>query len=273
MTAHATQFTFTQIDVGSGLSLFIEGNSKITASGGTFDRPLPNAFSLPAVSTCPGSTSACRAACYVGASLRRLAPDVYDRYFENERTLHHILTDRQAYGRAYSALSTWIALHCGEFRIHVSGDFFSEPYAQFWLDVCLNAPDVRFWTYTRSAFAVESLVGAPNLTVNLSCDKDNLTVMRALHSRLPNVTRLCYMADDADPKRLPVLPNGSVIFADYPQRGRDLAKPTDHPWWQGLDKRERKMVCVADFWGQSSSYRCGICTRCMVPPHRTVEST
>jgi hypothetical protein len=266
MNRSPTKFAFTEIQIGHGLTLWIDGNSKITASGGTFDSPAPNAFSLPAISTCPGSTPACRASCYVGESLRKLSPETYEKYFHNERVIHRVLVDRQVYGMAHECLATWISRNCNEFRIHVSGDFFSEAYAQFWLDVCLDAPDVNFWTYLRSFWAVDVLTEAPNLVVNLSADVDNLPAARLCHNMHPDTTRICWMANDTNPRHLPVLPNGSVVFADYPNRGRDLEKPTEHAFWKGLDARERRMVCVADFFGQSESYRCGICVRCLKKP-------
>ena len=40
----------------NGLDFYFDGNSKISASNGTFDEPAPNAFSVVQISDCPGST-------------------------------------------------------------------------------------------------------------------------------------------------------------------------------------------------------------------------
>ena len=35
-------------------------------------------------------------------------------------------------------------------RLHVSGDFYSESYIASWAVICLDFPQTRFWSYTRS---------------------------------------------------------------------------------------------------------------------------
>ena len=41
-------YCIAEVDVGDGITLYVDGNSKITGSNGTFEDPKPNAFSLPA---------------------------------------------------------------------------------------------------------------------------------------------------------------------------------------------------------------------------------
>ena len=60
-----TQFCSATIPLWDGLAFHLDGNSKVTRSNGSYDAPAPNAFSLPHVTTCPGSTERCRASCYV----------------------------------------------------------------------------------------------------------------------------------------------------------------------------------------------------------------
>lgn len=242
------------------LSFYIDGNSKITASGGTFEAPKPNAFSLPHIATCPGSTPACRAACYVHG-LQRNA-DVYAKYSLNAMALARLLPDWPRARDAADVLAEWINEHCLEFRWHVSGDVFSNRHAQWIVEVCRGSLETQHWIYTRSFAYAPTLMRAPNLVVNLSADRDNLSV--ALSVARTTGARVCYMAQDADPRALPVLPAGSVIFPDYPQRGRVLSEPASHAWWQGLAHRERAMVCPADFFGQSEAHRCGPCRKCMI---------
>lgn len=60
-----------------------------------------------------------------------------------------------------------------KFRIHWSGDMFSDEYAMAWAETCLRFPDVSFWTYTRSYRTAMFLRGIPNLKLYLSLDGDS----------------------------------------------------------------------------------------------------
>lgn len=59
------------------------------------------------------------------------------------------------------------------FRIHWSGDMYSNAYAKAWAETCLRFPDVSFWTYTRSYRTAAFLRGVPNLKLYLSLDDDS----------------------------------------------------------------------------------------------------
>lgn len=63
------------------------------------------------------------------------------------------------------------------FRLHYSGDFFSEDYTKAWADIIKEFPAVTFWVYTRSDETVHHLFGIDNLTVYLSCDPVNFDTM------------------------------------------------------------------------------------------------
>ncbi len=268
-----TSFCATEVVLWEGVSFWLDGNSKITAENGTYESPVPNALSLPAASvedpdglfktSCPGSTAVCRASCYV-KGLAKHAPNVYALYQHNESTLRHVLDDH--HDTALSAISLGAAiarLAPGGFRWHVSGDVLNVNHARWIANVCAASPKVRHWIYTRTFEAVECLVKAPNLAVNVSADSANLGAALAAAARWG--TRICYMTDPDGtvPASLPV---GSVIFPDYPARGRALAEPTEHPWWQGLSHEQRKMVCSTDFFGQSDAHRCAMnrCNKCLV---------
>jgi hypothetical protein len=84
-----TKFTSVKVAVLESLELYLDGNSKITWDNGSFAEPRPNAFSLPHIATCPGSTERCRTSCYIHG-LRKHAPEVYAQYEQNERVLHYI---------------------------------------------------------------------------------------------------------------------------------------------------------------------------------------
>lgn len=63
------------------------------------------------------------------------------------------------------------------FRLHYSGDFFSEEYTKAWAEVIKEFPTVTFWVYSRSEEFVHHLFGIDNLTVYLSCDPVNFDKM------------------------------------------------------------------------------------------------
>lgn len=249
--------------------LWFEGNSKITAGNGTFERPAPNSFSLIHVSDCPGSTPTCRASCYVHG-LEANEPAVHALYRENSATIREILE------LPYLAVRSWATLVASYaqrfaaegFRWHVSGDIFSMAYARFIGDVVRDSPHVPHWIYTRSFDFIGPLLGHANLALNLSCDRDNYRQARfaratAVAAGRGSAPRLAYLSAGGE---VPSdLPPGSVIFPDYGLRGRGLEKPTDAPWWASLTPAQRRQVCPVDFFGASSSLRCGPCKKCLRP--------
>lgn len=257
------------VRVLNGRRLWLEGNSKITAGNGSFDEPAPNSFSLIHVADCPGSTPTCRASCYVHG-LEVHEPAVHALYRENSATIREILTlPRSNWVLAGSAVAHHIERFAAAgFRWHVSGDIFSLAYAEWIACVVRMSPSVNHWIYTRSFDLIGPLLELPNLALNLSCDRDNYRQasftrgMAAIAGRsIP--PRLAYLSAGGEVP--PNLPEGSVIFPDYQLRGRDLERPTEAPWWTSLTPRERKMVCPVDFFGASSSMRCGPCKKCLKP--------
>jgi hypothetical protein len=259
-----TEFCKVDLELLPGITLTLDGNSKITSGNGTYDSPKPNALSLPPVSTCPGSTEACRASCYV-QGLAKYAPEVFAAYQSNERTLHRLFLTSKMWN-AGTKLALWISDNCpGGFRWHVSGDVMHDRHADWIAFVCRQSPSVQHWIYTRTFELVPRLLQAPNLTVNLSADSDNWE--EAKQCWLDNAgTRICYLAKpEAWGKQLAELPTDSVVFPDYPLRGRELENPREHVFWQNLTPRERAMVCPTDFFGQSEKHRCGPCKRCLYP--------
>jgi hypothetical protein len=257
----ATKYVFTDVPVGDGLNLYIDGNSKITAGNGSYEEPVPNALSLPHISTCPGATSECLSTCYV-YNLQDNAPEVYKKYAQNERVMHRILLSDPSMETSAEALGTWISESCPDgFRWHVSGDIMHARHAQWIARVAQKSPKVRHWIYTRTFGAVGPLLLAPNLAVNISGDAANYREARKVAKMYG--LRVCYMTRDGS---LPDdLEEGEVIFPDYNLRGRDMDKPTEHEWWQGLSQEHRRMVCPPDFFGQSERHRCGPCKKCLHP--------
>jgi hypothetical protein len=262
-----TNFTHARVRVAPGIDLVVDGNSKITASNGSFAEPAPNALSLPAASvewsgpSCPGSTPTCRATCYV-KGLAKYAPEVYAVYHENFAALTWLLDKPGTREEAARRLGAWIAANAaGGFRWHVSGDVLNLAHARWIVDVCHASPDVGHWIYTRTFDCVPALLCAQNLTVNVSADVDNYAAARAVATA--HRLRVCYEATGAG--AIPGDHVGDVVtFPDYALRGRDLERPTSAAWWQSLTHEQRKTVCPADFYGQSEAHRCGPCSKCLV---------
>jgi hypothetical protein len=257
----ATTYVFTEVEVGKNLTLYVDGNSKITVGNGSYEEPVPNALSLPHISTCPGATESCMTACYV-YGLQKNAPEVYKKYMQNERVIHRFLMSPVAREIAADAFAAWITENCPDgFRWHVSGDVMNDRYASWIVAVARRSPRIRHWIYTRSLDLVSVLIQAPNLAVNISADTDNYASARVIATETG--ARVCYLTVDGS------IPNdmqeGDVIFPDYSLRGRDMEKPTEHPWWQGLEQKHKKMVCPPDFFGQSERHRCGPCKKCLEP--------
>ena len=254
-----TKFALNSLQVGA-YEFWLDGNGKITWDNGTFDEPAANAFSLVQVEDCPGATTVCKEDCYVHR-LEEAEPEVHAKYRHNSREIRRVLDARQT-GKVVIAFAVWIKANAPHgFRWHVSGDIFSMAYADFIGLVCFYAPKVPFWIYTRSFQYLQPILNIPNLVVNLSADADNYAQARAAHEAYG--LRICYMTVDG--ALSDDLPAGSVIFPSHQLRGRDLPKPTDAPWWQGLTHDQKKMVCPPDFFGQSEKLRCGPCKKCLVP--------
>ena len=249
---------------GHRFTIHVDGNSKIALNPEGYIAPTPSAFSLPAPSCCPGATPECTAVCYT-QGLRKKQPELAAEYFENERAMHAILAlDRETRDALASQLGRWITENAPfGFRWHVSGDVFSEEYARWIVAVCAHSPDVPHWIYTRSFFAVPILVAAPNLAVNVSLDAGNWDDLKgdAQFALIQNTARACWMASAAD-EEIPPLPKDSVIFPVYSLR---QGTPDGAVWYGALSKKQARMVCPADYFGQSESMRCATCRRCLGP--------
>lgn len=249
-TADKTGFCLAKIE-HNGQFLWIDGNQKITAGNGDFNNPKPNAFSIIHINDCPFSTEICRKSCYVH-NLEKYANEVYQKYIHNSKTVREILSDEEW----PKVMGWWISENAkGGFRWHVSGDVFSEEYANFIVAVCKNSSNVKHWIYTRSYPYVKILVQAKNLVVNLSADKDNLSFML---DQVRYGARVCYMSDNGN---VPNLPEGSVIFPDY--QFRLNGRLEDNAFWNSLTPQQKKMVCPVDMFGKSQNVRCGVCKKCL----------
>jgi hypothetical protein len=93
------------------------------------------------------------------------------------------------------------------FRLHWSGDFFSEDYIIAWASVMKEFPQVRFWVYTRSYSHIDiaPLVDVKNLSLYLSIDPINyaagLKIFEKYKDVMPSLG-LAWLGNDP-PKDLP----------------------------------------------------------------------
>lgn len=93
-----------------------------------------------------------------------------------------------------------------QYRLHWSGDFFSEAYVRAMMRAMDDYPDVRFWTYTRSfgprvGFDVLQLTRCRNLALYMSLDPTNIAMgLDVFYEHLMNSPRsranlqVCYMS-------------------------------------------------------------------------------
>ncbi len=88
------------------------------------------------------------------------------------------------------------------FRLHYSGDFFSEEYTKAWKQVMLRFPQVQFWAYTRSLWAVQFLRDIPNLTLFISVDPVNQKLAFAIYEKNKDQTNigLAWMGNTSPPE-------------------------------------------------------------------------
>ena len=128
-------------------------------------------FSLPPKITCPNS-SQCFKICYAvgmyGNEYRKNTPISW------EKNLQIIENDPN---RAIQELSSVIqsklngSKRTGRqvlFRIHVSGDFYSQDYLQLWHDLAVKYPDVLFYTYTKMYYYFKNYAMPANFKCLLS---------------------------------------------------------------------------------------------------------
>ena len=169
-------------------------------AGGT-QASMANTFGLPSGKTyaCPGATSVCEKICYAG-NLERVFKGVKTVLLSNWEQLQecgdNVLSMVQLIGPMIDDFKAEATKRNADklFRIHWDGDFYSEAYTQAWAIVIKLNPDVQFWAYTRSDFAVPILIGIDNLSLYFSADEAN----RDLAIELKKIwgVKLAYLAKD-----------------------------------------------------------------------------
>jgi hypothetical protein len=105
-------------------------------------------WNLPAIKTCPGSTAICRKECYARKAERQY-PDVLP---SRNRNLTASKTARFSDDMVahIGKLITGYKSFKGFFRIHESGDFYSQVYLNSWKFIAASFPAVKFLAFTKS---------------------------------------------------------------------------------------------------------------------------
>jgi hypothetical protein len=160
---------------------------------------IANAFGLPSgkAFSCPGATSVCETICYAGR-LEKVFKGIRDVITSNYEQL--LATDTLGMIALIDEMIQDFKGECEKrnaeklFRIHWDGDFFSEDYARAWQFVIRLNPDVQFWVYTRSDFAVPMLIDIPNLALYFSADSANKELAWELKRKYG--VKLAYLAKD-----------------------------------------------------------------------------
>jgi hypothetical protein len=208
--------------------LLVQGNRKLGEAIHRFD--------LPAIGTCPGSSSLCRSVCYASSG-RFLLAAVSERlewcYTQSLR--------KDFAGRVVREIVRKGVLVC---RIHTSGDFYNAEYARKWLSVMRQCPTVKFYLYTRSyrieaiAKVLEDMAALQNVRVWYSTDSET-----GVPARIPPGVQLAFLQLAEDD--LPEMAN--LVF-----RVRKLRRKIPLP-----------LTCPNETdYGRERGLTCGSCKRC-----------
>ena len=124
-------------------------------------------WNLPAVKTCPGSSTYCRRICYA-LKAERCYPSARKsrlRNFEFSKSEQFVEKIVQFLKKRKETI----------IRLHESGDFYNKEYLNKWCEIARQLPDKIFYAYTKSYFF-------DNFWDNIP---DNLRIIQSVESRFP----------------------------------------------------------------------------------------
>lgn len=210
--------------------LLQRGNSKLGES--------IHVWNVPAVETCPGSTSKCRSVCYA-TKYRFRFKQIRERLSWNwEQAQLPDFVDRM--------VAEIRKKGCFVIRIHSAGDFATAEYAEKWLQIMKRCPKPRFYFYSRSwriaeiAPVLEAMAALKCCRVWYSVDSET-----GLPDYIPPGVRLAY---------LQVERNEVPELAHMTFRVRRLRKES---------KLGLPMVCSSETpEGKATDTNCGNCGIC-----------
>ena len=130
---------------------FQSGNKKLAAD----EKIAFIIFSLPAVLTCPGATVECMRNCYARRDERftSVRSSRIINYLISKMDNFETILENAIRNQIYTRKGTLRKRYQGKeivFRIHESGDFYSDRYMLAWFHVAAKFPEVTFFTYTKS---------------------------------------------------------------------------------------------------------------------------
>jgi len=121
-------------------------------------------FSIPSGITCPNSTKLCEQFCYAKKA-EKLYPNVLPSRKRNYNETHD--------WKFVKETVKWILDKKPEyFRIHESGDFYSQEYLDEWMFIAILCPNTRFLAYTQM-YDLDYSIKPSNFTVYWSVWPDS----------------------------------------------------------------------------------------------------
>ena len=140
------------------------------------------------------------------------------------------------------------------YRIHWSGDFFSNEYARAAVNAMWSFPDIKFWAYTRTFNVLPILSVVDNLSMYVSLDAcnmcDGMTAYYKYHDMFyKDNLRVCYLS-----------PTKSNDFMERWTAARKHATKLDIDW---PVKPPKLQTCPCDAGTMNMEGVCTKCQRCL----------
>lgn len=167
--------------------------------------------------TCPGATSGaggCLAPKFPGSKVQccymdhllRCRPNVKTSLAKNTKEMAKkgIRELEQSFSDIFAAFRANSRPDCLYFRLYYSGDVLDVRTAKALQKAVLKFPDIKFWMYTRSLFAVKYLVECSNLQLYISTDPVNYKKASKVYERYSHHKNLAlaWMGDVGPQDRL-----------------------------------------------------------------------
>lgn len=154
---------------GKRILTLSEGNKKLKAVN-------ENKFliwSIPAVATCPNRTALCERYCYA-MKAQRLYPNTKNSRIESyqESLSNDFVTNMINTIQYYLDKKSFVGKTV-YFRIHESGDFYSQEYVNNWIEIVKQFPAVHFMGYTKSVQFFKGIELPQNLVIRYSIWADS----------------------------------------------------------------------------------------------------
>lgn len=129
-------------------------------------------YSMPPVTTCPGATASCKQDCYAIKAYKQY-PNVRTAWNHNYALSGtEDFVNAVAYYLANELSSKRKSSKFRHFRIHESGDFYTQEYLDKWIAIARMFPQIEFLAYTKSGWLNFDNC-PPNMIVRMSIWEDS----------------------------------------------------------------------------------------------------